>query len=272
MEIRMGLFGFGRTGRVVAQEIMNDKDLHLAWVIRKTHNDEGDWASQFFGIEDPQGRIYSAGSLDFSSFYEENPVDVIIDFSSSAAVDEYKQAANCGVKIVSAISRYDKDEMLKWKRMAGKTAVLYSPNITLGINFLIIASQILQQISPHVDIEIVEEHFRGKAEVSGTALRIAQLLSLSREQHVNSIRVGGIVGKHEVIFGFPNQTIRLTHESINRAAFAKGAIHAAKWLVGQKKGLYTMEQVMAADFIRHSKTIHKNSRRERTRLMEILGL
>jgi len=272
MGIRIGLFGFGRTGRVVAQEIMNDKDLSLAWVVRKSHNDEGDWASQFFGIESPQGKIYSADSLDFSTFYKENAVDVIVDFSSSAAVNEYKQAANCKAKIVSAISRYKKGELLKLKRMAAKTAVLYSPNITLGINFLLIASQVLQQIAPHVDIEIVEEHFRGKKELSGTALRIAQLLGLSREHHVNSVRVGGIVGKHEVIFGFPNQTIRLTHESINRAAFAQGAIHAAKWLVGKKKGLYTMEQVMVADFIRHSKIIHKNSRREHSRLMGILHI
>ena len=107
-----------------------------------------------------------------------------------------------------------------------------------------------------MDIEIVEEHFRNK-EISGTALRVAQLLGLSNKQHVNSVRVGGIVGKHEVIFGFPNQTIRIAHESINRAAFAKGAIHAAKWLVKRKKGLYTMEQVMVSDFMRHSRNIHK---------------
>ena len=118
-------------------------------------------------------------------------------------------------------------------------------------------SRILQQIVPNLDIEIVEEHFRGKKEVSGTALRIGKLLGLCSKQHINSIRVGGIIGRHEVIFGFPNQTIRIAHESINRAAFAKGAIYAAKWLAKKKKGLYTMEQAISSDFIKHSKRLHK---------------
>ena len=124
------------------------------------------------------------------------------------------------------------------------TAVLYSPNITLGVNFLLIASQILQKIAPHADIEIVEEHFRDKKETSGTALKIANILGLEKDRHVNSIRVGGIVGKHEIIFGLPNQTIRLIHESFNRAAFGQGAIFAANWLIQKKKGLFTMENII----------------------------
>jgi 4-hydroxy-tetrahydrodipicolinate reductase len=260
MALKIGLFGFGKTGRVVAQEIMKDRALRLSWVIRRSHNNEGNYASYFFGVKARQGKIYSASSLDFKTFYRDNPVDLIIDFSSSSAVDEYKSAAAAGIKIVSAISRYKEEDLIKLKKLAGKTAVLYSPNITLGINFLLVASQVLQQISPHVDIEIVEEHFRDKKEVSGTALRISKVLNLCDERHVNSIRVGGIVGKHEVIFGFPNQTIRISHESINRAAFAIGAIHAARWLVKKKKGLYTMEEVISSDFIKHSKHIHKKNK------------
>ncbi|MFA5355934.1 MAG: dihydrodipicolinate reductase C-terminal domain-containing protein [Candidatus Omnitrophota bacterium] len=260
MAVKIGLFGFGKTGRMVAYEIINDKRLCLCWVIRKSHKDEREYASNFFGIRSRQGKIYSASSLNFNSFYKDNPVDVIIDFSSAEAIDEYKAAAAIGIRIVSAISRYKEDALAKLKKMSRKTAVLYSPNITLGVNFLIVASRILQQIVPNLDIEIVEEHFRNKKEVSGTALRIAGLLGLCNKRHVNSIRVGGVVGRHEVIFGFPNQTIRISHESINRAAFAKGAIYAAKWIAKRKKGLYTMEQVVSSDFIRHSKGIHKKSR------------
>lgn len=65
---------------------------------------------------------------------------------------------------------------------------------------------------------------------------------------MNSIRVGGIVGRHEVIFGLPNQTIRLVHESINRAAFGQGAIFAAKWLVNKSKGMYSMETIISDMF------------------------
>jgi 4-hydroxy-tetrahydrodipicolinate reductase len=258
MIIRVGLFGFGKTGRVVAQEIMNDSALYLSWVVRKSKQNEGEYASDLCGLKSDCGTIYSASSLDFSTFYKDNPVDVIIDFSASAAVYEYRPAVLAGIKIVSAISRYGEDDLAALRKMSKKAAVLYSPNITLGINFLMVASQVLQKMVPDVDIEIVEEHFRTKKEVSGTALRISRLLGLSDTHHVNSVRVGGIVGKHEVIFGFPNQTIRITHESINRAAFARGAIYAAKWIAQKRKGLYTMEQIVVSDFIEHSKRIHKN--------------
>ena len=130
---------------------------------------------------------------------------------------------------------------------------MYSPNITLGINFLIEVSKVLQRIAPNADIEIIEEHFKEKKDVSGTALRIAEDLGLDVDKHVNSIRVGGIVGKHEVVFGLPNQTIRIVHESINRAAFGQGAIFAAKWLMGKKPGVYTMEDAVMLDVGRNCK-------------------
>jgi len=129
--------------------------------------------------------------------------------------------------------------------MSKQTALLYSPNITLGINFLMVASQVLQKIAPHADIEIIEEHFRKKREISGTALKIAKTLNLENDRHIHSIRVGGVVGKHQIVFGLPNQTIRLTHESINRAAFGQGAIFAAKWLVDKPPGMYSMEQIVS---------------------------
>jgi 4-hydroxy-tetrahydrodipicolinate reductase len=110
-----------------------------------------------------------------------------------------------------------------------------------------VAAQILQKIAPHADIEIVEEHFKGKKEISGTAQKIAKVLKLEAE-HVNSIRVGGIVGHHEIIFGLPNQIIRLSHQSINRAAFGQGAIFAVKFLLGKPPGSYTMETIIAEMF------------------------
>jgi 4-hydroxy-tetrahydrodipicolinate reductase len=62
--------------------------------------------------------------------------------------------------------------------------------------------------------------------------------------------VGGIVGKHEIIFGLPNQTIRLVHESINRGAFGQGAIFASKWLINAPIGMYSMENIIVDMFKR----------------------
>jgi len=257
-KIRVGLFGFGRTGKIVANEFVKDNSFSLKWVVRKTHKDEHKFATDLLGFEFEEGEIFSvdeiparkqAGGND--SFFKNHPVDIIVDFANSIAVNHYAKAAELGTKIISAISNYKEKDLETLSSLSSKTAVLYSPNITLGINFLLIASQILQKIAPHADIEIVEEHFREKQDISGTAKKLASVLNLDQVKHVNSIRVGGIVGKHDVIFGLPNQTIRLTHESISRAAFGQGAVFAAKWLIDKPAGLYSMEYIITDMFKRN---------------------
>ncbi|MDH7463598.1 dihydrodipicolinate reductase C-terminal domain-containing protein [Chitinophagaceae bacterium 26-R-25] len=249
-KIRIGLFGFGKTGKQVAGEFLNDAHFELVWVVRRNETDQGKYASHLLGHEFKAGKIFSVRDID-TDFYRQNPVDVLVDFSSSDGIQYYEAAAEQGIKIISAISKYEEQDLALLEKLKNKTATLHSPNITLGVNFLIIASQVLQKIAPHADIEIVEEHFRKKNETSGTALKIAETLGLEKDKHVNSIRVGGIVGKHEVIFGLPNQTIRIIHESISRAAFGQGAIFAAKWLIEQAAGLYNMENYITDLFRRN---------------------
>jgi len=120
---------------------------------------------------------------------------------------------------------------------------LCSPNITLGINFLIMAAKLLRSIAPFADVEILEQHFREKPEVSGTARKIAETLAIDGER-ITSLRLGGIVGHHEVIFGFPYQTVRLIHESIRREAFGTGAAFALSQLADKKKGFYSFEDLL----------------------------
>ena len=145
--IRIGLFGFGKTGKIVAGELLNASDLSLEWVVRGTHRDEHKFASRLLGFEDDRGAIFSVAEIG-GAFFETHPVDVIVDFSHSKGVCSYKAAAECGVRIVSAISKYEPEDLEILTGLGGKTAVLYSPNITLGINFLLIASQVLQKIAP----------------------------------------------------------------------------------------------------------------------------
>lgn len=254
MAIRIGLLGFGRTGSVVAKEIVQDPDLQLEWVCRRTIPSELTYASHSLGFDESFAPFITFSNLS-SDFLKKHPVDIVIDFSNSAVSKYYHIFSESKIRIVSAISRYS-DKDLNLVRDAGNvTPVLYSPNITLGINWLMIASKVLKEIIPQADIEVVEEHFREKKEVSGTALKLAGHLELEPAKHVNSIRVGGVVGKHEVIFGLPNQTIRLTHESINRAAFGTGAAYAAKWLSDKPVGLYSMEQVFHEKFVRKIKDL-----------------
>lgn len=246
-KIRIGIWGFGKTGKIVANEFLNDAAFSLQWVVRKSNVDHHKYASRLLGHEYDAGKIFS--SIDINDdFFSNNPVDAIIDFSNSKGVQLYKNAAAKGTPIISAISSYEPDDIALLQSLANSAPILYSPNITLGINVLMVAAQILQKIAPHADIEIVEEHFKGKPEVSGTAKKIANVLGLSVDNHLNSIRVGGIVGRHEIIFGMPNQTIRLSHESISRASFGQGAIFAVKALIGKPSGLYTMEAIIAEMF------------------------
>lgn len=254
MSLSVGLFGFGKTGALVAHEIVKDPEFNLKWVMKKTVNPNLMFASHSLGYDERFAPFVSVEMFN-ESFLKANPVDLVIDFSIGDSAKLYELLAAHKIKVVSAISNYTEKELDLVKRAGQKTALLASPNITLGINWLLIASKLLKQIIPNADIEIVEEHFRNKKEVSGTALKIAQHLNLSKDDHVNSIRVGGIVGKHEVIFGLPYQTLRLTHESISRSAFGTGAIFAAKWLMGKDKGVYKMENVFHEKFLTHIKDL-----------------
>jgi 4-hydroxy-tetrahydrodipicolinate reductase len=245
-KIKVGFFGFGKTGKVVVNEFLGNRLFVLSWVVRRGNDDHHKYASRMLGHEFDAGKIFSGEDIN-DTFFLENPVDIIVDFSDSKGVYLYEKAAKIGIPIISAISKYEQRDLELLESFAESTAVLYSPNITLGINVLMVAAQILQKIAPHADIEVVEEHFKGKTEISGTAQKIAKVLELEAE-HINSIRVGGIVGHHEIIFGLPNQIIRLSHQSINRAAFGQGAIFAAKFLVGKPPGSYTMETIIAEMF------------------------
>jgi 4-hydroxy-tetrahydrodipicolinate reductase len=133
------------------------------------------------------------------------------------------------------------------KDLSKTGVVFWSPNITLGVNYLLFASRYLKKIAPWADIEIVEEHFKDKKGMSGTAIKIADALDISKSE-IKTIRAGGIVGKHEVIFGFPYQTVRLIHESISREAFGNGALFVATNLVGKQKGLYNFDDILLPYF------------------------
>jgi 4-hydroxy-tetrahydrodipicolinate reductase len=249
--IRVGLFGFGRAGRAVAEELIKDGQVELTWVARRMDDplSSATCAAEWLGLETTQGRFLSTAGMSAEALLQQHPVDMVVDFAGDAAVSYYGQAAaRAGIGIISAVSHYDDAQIALLRSLGHLTRVLHAPNITFGINFLIVAAKALRHIAPQADIEVIEQHFRDKREVSGTAVRLADALELDSESQVNSIRVGGIIGKHEVIFGFPNQTIRLVHESISRNAFGQGALYALKQLGRRENGLYSMEDLVRQEF------------------------
>ncbi len=246
-KVRIGLFGFGRTGSLVAKEMIDAPHSELVWVVRRTDTHAGEYASHIHNFKHKEGMIHWLEDVD-KDFFEQYPVDVIVDFSASQTVHVYKSAANRGIRILSAVSNYERDDLAELKKLARKTAVLYSPNISIGINLLLLTAMVVRRVIPQADVAILEEHFRQKADISGTALRIAKQLKVDPAENIKSIRSGGIVGKHEVLFGLPNQTLRITHESLNRASFGRGALAGAEWLMEYARGFFTMEEILAERF------------------------
>jgi 4-hydroxy-tetrahydrodipicolinate reductase len=247
--MKVGLIGFGKTGKAVANVILQNKDFCLEWVLNRKAILNHRSIHEFLGIEsDEPGLIYSTASINIEDLLDKHPVDIIIDFSSETGIHLYSEiAGKRKIKIITAISHYQENEIKILKKLSLETVVFWSPNITLGVNYLMFAAKFLKKIAPWVDIEIIEEHFKGKEGVSGTAIKIAEALDIEKSE-INSVRAGGIVGKHEVIFGFPYQTIRLVHESISREAFGNGAIFIAENLADKKEGLYNFEDILLPYF------------------------
>jgi 4-hydroxy-tetrahydrodipicolinate reductase len=247
--MKIGLLGFGKAGKAVANVILQHKDFSLEWVLRNSEAMENLSAKEYLGISVPDpALIFSQQNIGFDALLTGHPVDIIIDFSTAESIYIYgKTASQKKVKIISAISHYDEDEIELLKELSSDTVVFWSPNITLGVNYLLFAASLLKSIAPGVDIEVIEEHFKAKSGVSGTAVKIAEALDIETE-NINSVRAGGIVGKHEVIFGFPYQTVRLVHESISREAFGSGALFVAENLKNKLNGLYNFEDILKPYF------------------------
>lgn len=247
--MRVGLVGFGTTGTAVAAVLLKNPAVSLEWVLRESTRQTSRTAPDVLGIEcRSPGRIISASQISAEALLDQYPVDAIIDFSSEDGLDFYGEAAAARrINIVSAISHYSLAKQRKIERLSRQTAILWSPNITVGINFLILAAQTLRRIAPGTDVEVIEEHFKDKRSVSGTAKIISASLGVA-EQDIKSIRAGGIIGVHEILFGMSNQTIRLRHESVSREAFGSGAMFVAERLEGKPPGLYKMEDLLVPFF------------------------
>lgn len=240
--LRIGIIGYGRAGRIAAQEVIKDPELRLAWIARR----EWSGGARHVHVDGADYPALDSEALAKPALMSAHRVDLVVDLAGSDAIRHYAHLAGRGVRIVSAVSHYESEDALLLKAAARRTAVLHSPNITLGVNLILAVARVLRRLIPHADVQILEEHFSEKRGRSGTAERIADLLGLDPDETIRSIRAGGIVGKHELIFGMPNQTVRLVHESINRAAFARGALLAGKWLMEAEPGLYTMEKLVFA--------------------------
>ncbi len=180
--------------------------------------------------------------------------DVAVEFTQpGAAAANIAACLRAKVPVVAGTTGwYDAlPEVTRLARETG-TALLWSPNFSLGVNvFLEVAryAASLIRASEGFDAHIVEiHHTRKKDAPSGTANAIAReaAAGLGREVPVTSVRTGEVPGTHELIFDGPHEQLTLTHVARDRRVFAEGAVRAAGWLVG-KSGIFTMRDVLGIE-------------------------
>jgi 4-hydroxy-tetrahydrodipicolinate reductase len=195
--------------------------------------------------------------------------DVLIDFSAPQGVREGLAAAVKAKKaVVIGTTGIDRAGESRIRAASRKVPVLYSPNMSIGANFLFeLARLAAAKLKNGYDIEIIEAHHRLKKDApSGTAKKIAEVIAgekgwdlaktarfgrqgivgerAKREIGIHVVRAGDIVGEHTVLFGGPGEKIELSHTAISRDAFARGALVAAAFVAKKAKGLYGMADVL----------------------------
>lgn len=236
--MRVGLIGHGKAGQAVADVLAQEQNMDLRWIATRSGH------PAHVALHGKTIPVFAFNATTLEHHLNTKPVDALVDFSTADSAAIYGPVAGKrGITIVSAISAYSPEQLDALRALGQHTRVMSSPNITLGINFLIMAATMLRDIAPFADVEILEQHFREKPEVSGTARKIATSLQVEQDK-ITSMRLGGIVGHHEVIFGFPYQTVRLVHDSIKRQAFGTGAVFALQELQRYPEGFYTFEDLL----------------------------
>lgn len=194
-------------------------------------------------------------------------VDVIVDFSNHAGTrDLISFAVSHNLPLVLATTGQTEEEKQMIFAAAEKIPLFFAANYSLGIALLIELAKKTAAAMPEAEIEIIEMHHDRKMDApSGTALAIADAIRTVRQKAMNvlgrsgygkrtpeeigihAVRMGNIVGIHEVMIGTPNQTITLKHEAHSRALFAEGALAAGQFLIHQKPGLYDMKSLINMD-------------------------
>lgn len=189
--------------------------------------------------------------------------DVLIDFSHHSATDSILAfAKERHMPVVIATTGQTEEEKAKIKAASAEIPVFFSGNMSIGIALLISLAKKAASVFPDADIEIVETHHNRKLDVpSGTALMIAEGIREARgagelcigrhengkrpegEIGIHSLRLGNVVGVHEIHINTGTQTLTLKHEAHDRALFAEGALTAAAFLMEQKAGLWNVNDL-----------------------------
>lgn len=260
MSVRVALHGAsGRMGRAIAAVLAEAPDaaLVLAFADRELGRDAGELA----GVGTLGVKIESVPA--------QIDADVVIDFSTPDALASLAPRCHAsGVPLVSGTTGLAPSHDAVLATLSADVPLVHAPNMSVGVNVLFhLAERATALLGDAFDAEIVEMHHRHKVDApSGTAVRLAERVAAARgldpakavlhgrsghvgprtddEIGVMTLRGGSVIGEHTLVLAGLGERIELTHRAEDRSIFARGAVRAARWIVGQPAGRYDMADVL----------------------------
>lgn len=254
----------GRMGRLIAQGVTEQDDMQLVGAIEYPSHTE---------IGNDIGVVVGIGELGIKITSELDDViehgDVAIEFSTpDASLQHLKQVVKADKAMVLATTGFSSDEISEVRDLAQKIKCVMAPNMSLGVNVMIQALELIaKSLGDDYDIEVIEAHHNHKADSpSGTALRLAETVANAlghdldevgvygrhgivgarpkQQIGIHAIRGGDIAGDHTVMFATEGEQLSVVHRAHSPEAFAKGAIRAARWVVNAPRGLHDVSEVL----------------------------
>jgi 4-hydroxy-tetrahydrodipicolinate reductase len=196
-------------------------------------------------------------------------LDVLFEFTTpEASLEHVRIMAAHGKAMVLGTTGFNPAQLAEIRHLAEQLPLFMAPNMSPAINVMYkLIADAARLLGPDFDIEILEAHHRYKIDApSGTAVRMAEVLAqtLNRDLEkvgvygrkgivgqrkaeeiaVLSIRAGDLTGDHTVTFGGIGERLEIVHRTQSRDAFGRGALRAARWIVGQQPGLYDMQDLL----------------------------
>lgn len=197
---------------------------------------------------------------------------VAIDFTLPEALEGNLAACvSTGAPMVIGTTGLTDRHRALLERAALEIPLVYARNMSIGVNvFIALVAEAARVLGPDYDCEIIEAHHRHKVDApSGTALAVGEAVAQARGRRLEDVAVrgrdgqtgprvpdtigfsvirgGDIVGEHTAMFVAPDERLEFVHRAGNRRTFARGALRAARWVVGRAPGLYGMRDVLGLD-------------------------
>ncbi len=253
----------GRMGRMLIEAIVADPDATLAGALDIAESPAiGTDAAAFLGK--PAGvAIESDLAKGLAN------AQYLIDFTRpEGTLKHLEYCAAHGVKMIIGTTGFDDAGKAAIAEAAKKTAIVFAPNMSVGVNVTMKLLELAAQSFSHgYDIEIIEAHHRHKVDApSGTALKMGEVVAAALGRDLKdvgvfaregvtgerdpssigfaTIRGGDIVGDHTVLFAGIGERIEITHKSSSRVTYAHGSLRAARFLQDHATGLYDMQDVL----------------------------